>query len=205
MTDHRRPRPTTARDRPAPAAPEDPALLTGEAKFTNDLDIPGALYLAVVRSPYAHARITSHRHVGRRGRCPASSPCYTGADLADAVGRADAVRLAGHRRHEEPGRTTRWRRTRRATSATAWPPCSPRQRRRRPRRDRARSTSSYEPLEAVIDLEDALSDRVVIHEDLGTNTQLHVGAQGRGPPRARSTRRSPPPPTPSASATSSSG
>ena len=28
----------------------------------------------------------------------------------------------------------------------------------------------YEPLEAVIDLEDALSDRVVIHEDLGTNT-----------------------------------
>ncbi len=28
---------------------------------------------------------------------------------------------------------------------------------------------TYEPLEAVIDLEDALSDRVVIHEDLGTN------------------------------------
>ena len=28
----------------------------------------------------------------------------------------------------------------------------------------------YEPLEAVIDLEDALSDRVVIHDDLGTNT-----------------------------------
>ena len=27
----------------------------------------------------------------------------------------------------------------------------------------------YEPLDAVVDLEDALSDRVVIHEDLGTN------------------------------------
>ena len=27
----------------------------------------------------------------------------------------------------------------------------------------------YEPLEAVIDLEDALTDRVVIHDDLGTN------------------------------------
>ena len=38
---------------------EDPALLTGEAKFTNDLHIPGALHLAVLRSPYAHARITS--------------------------------------------------------------------------------------------------------------------------------------------------
>jgi Aerobic-type carbon monoxide dehydrogenase, large subunit CoxL/CutL homologs len=38
---------------------EDPALLTGEAKFTNDLVIPGALHLAVLRSPYAHARIKS--------------------------------------------------------------------------------------------------------------------------------------------------
>ena len=38
---------------------EDPALLTGEAKYTNDLAIPGALHLALLRSPYAHARITS--------------------------------------------------------------------------------------------------------------------------------------------------
>src|SRR5262245_60248502 len=38
---------------------EDPALLTGEARYTNDLNIPGALHLAVLRSPYAHARITS--------------------------------------------------------------------------------------------------------------------------------------------------
>ena len=28
---------------------EDPALLTGEARFTNDLDVPGALHLALVR------------------------------------------------------------------------------------------------------------------------------------------------------------
>ena len=38
---------------------EDPALLTGEAVFTNDMKVPGALHLAVLRSPYAHARITS--------------------------------------------------------------------------------------------------------------------------------------------------
>ena len=43
---------------------EDPALLTGEAKFTNDLNVPGALHLALVRSPYAHARITSIDIVG---------------------------------------------------------------------------------------------------------------------------------------------
>ena len=48
---------------------------------------------------------------------------------------------------------------------------------RRGRRGRS-STTSRSP--AVIDLEDALSDRVVIHEELGTNTSLHVGAQARG-------------------------
>ena len=62
---------------------EDPALLTGEARFTADLDVPGALYLAVVRSPYAHARITSvdtSRAAGAEGVVAV----YTGADLADA-------------------------------------------------------------------------------------------------------------------------
>ena len=38
---------------------EDPALLTGEAKYANDLNIPGALHLVLVRSPYAHAKIKS--------------------------------------------------------------------------------------------------------------------------------------------------
>ncbi len=38
---------------------EDPALLTGEAKFTADLVVPGALYMAVLRSPYGHATIDS--------------------------------------------------------------------------------------------------------------------------------------------------
>ena len=47
----------------------------------------------------------------------------------------------------------------------------------------------YEPLEAVIDLEDALSDRVVIHDDLGTNTSLHVGRSRSRTTRAPSTRR----------------
>ena len=42
--------------------------------------------------------------------------------------------------------------------------------RRGPRRGSTPSTSDYEPLEAVIDLEDAASDRVLVHDDLGTNT-----------------------------------
>jgi len=38
---------------------EDPTLLTGRSNFTDDIRLPGMLHMAFVRSPYAHARITS--------------------------------------------------------------------------------------------------------------------------------------------------
>ena len=38
---------------------EDPRLMTGEAKFLDDVQLPGLLYAAILRSPYAHARIKS--------------------------------------------------------------------------------------------------------------------------------------------------
>ncbi|MBV9971427.1 MAG: xanthine dehydrogenase family protein molybdopterin-binding subunit [Xanthobacteraceae bacterium] len=36
---------------------EDPALLTGRARFVDDLKLPGLLHAAFVRSPHAHARV----------------------------------------------------------------------------------------------------------------------------------------------------
>ncbi len=36
---------------------EDPRLLTGRSLFVDDVDLPGMLHAAFVRSPYAHARI----------------------------------------------------------------------------------------------------------------------------------------------------
>ncbi|MDA0655543.1 MAG: xanthine dehydrogenase family protein molybdopterin-binding subunit [Proteobacteria bacterium] len=38
---------------------EDPVLLRGEGRFTDDIHLPGALYAAMLRSPYGHARIKS--------------------------------------------------------------------------------------------------------------------------------------------------
>ena len=38
---------------------EDPGLLTGRAEFIDNLVLPGMLHCAVLRSPYAHARIRS--------------------------------------------------------------------------------------------------------------------------------------------------
>ena len=36
---------------------EDPTLLTGQGKYVDDIQLPGMLHGALVRSPYAHARI----------------------------------------------------------------------------------------------------------------------------------------------------
>ena len=38
---------------------EDPTLLRGEGRYTDDLNEPGQAYAYIVRSPYAHARILS--------------------------------------------------------------------------------------------------------------------------------------------------
>lgn len=36
---------------------EDPALLRGEGRYVDDINLPGTLHVGFVRSPYAHARI----------------------------------------------------------------------------------------------------------------------------------------------------
>src|SRR5579883_473480 len=38
---------------------EDPRLITGQTRYTDDFQLPGMVYMVVVRSPHAHARITS--------------------------------------------------------------------------------------------------------------------------------------------------
>ncbi len=38
---------------------EDPRLITGHGVYTDDVDVPGMLHVAFVRSPYPHARIKS--------------------------------------------------------------------------------------------------------------------------------------------------
>jgi len=38
---------------------EDPRLLTGKALFVDDVDLPGMLHAAFLRSDYAHARLLS--------------------------------------------------------------------------------------------------------------------------------------------------
>jgi carbon-monoxide dehydrogenase large subunit len=145
---------------------EDPALLSGEARYVDDLVVPGALHLAVLRSPHAHARI---RRIDVSGATalPGVAGAYTGADLrpewaapmpcawpvtadmkspthlpvavdeACYVGDAVAVVVAESA----------------ALAADAL----------------AAIEVDYEELPAVVDLEEALSDQVLVHPSLGTN------------------------------------
>jgi carbon-monoxide dehydrogenase large subunit len=145
---------------------EDARLLTGEARFVDDLAIPGAVWLGMVRSPYAHAHIGSIdasaalevdgvHEVLTAGDLTdawiAAMPCAwpvtpdmkapdhypIAADKACYVGDIVAVVVADSRYAAADG-----------VDAVV---------------------VDYEPLEAVSDLADAASDRVVIHDGLGTN------------------------------------
>ena len=146
---------------------EDPELLTGESKFVDDLVVPGVRFLGMVRSPEAHARITSI-DVSAALATPGVEAVLTGADLRDAwaapmpcawpvtpdmkspehfpvavdkacyVGDIVAVVVADSRYAARDGIDA--------------------------------VVVDYEPLPVVVELEDALSDRVVIHESLGTNS-----------------------------------
>ena len=64
---------------------EDDRLLTGQARFVDDLRVPGALHAMFVRSPYAHARILSIDSEEARA-IEGVVAILTGADLqADGV------------------------------------------------------------------------------------------------------------------------
>jgi carbon-monoxide dehydrogenase large subunit len=63
---------------------EDPRLITGHGKYTDDFSLPGMAHLAVVRSPYAHARIRGIR-TKKALSLPGVLGVFTGRDM-DAAG-----------------------------------------------------------------------------------------------------------------------
>ena len=59
---------------------EDPIFITGEAKYVDDLKLPGMAHVAVLRSPYAHARIKSIE-TSKAAAHPGVIGVYTGKDF----------------------------------------------------------------------------------------------------------------------------
>ena len=61
---------------------EDPRLLTGQALFVDDVQIPGMLHAAFLRSDYAHAVLKGIDVSAARER-PGVVAVYTWEDLGD--------------------------------------------------------------------------------------------------------------------------
>lgn len=145
---------------------EDPALLTGEGKFTNDLNIPGALHLAVLRSPHASATIVKI-DTKAAAALPGVVAVYTGADLQSLWAAPMPCAWAVTTDMKNPPHYPLAAKTVcyvgdgvvaiLATSETA-------------SRDALDLVDvEYKVHKPVVNVEDALSDKNVIHADLGTN------------------------------------
>jgi carbon-monoxide dehydrogenase large subunit len=145
---------------------EDPALLTGEARFIDDLQIPGALWLACVRSPYAHARITGIDTSAALAIAGVVA-VYTGEDLADAWAAplpcawpvTDDMKNPAHYPIAQG----------KANYAGDIVAVVVAESRYAAADGIEGVVVDYEPLEAVVTIEDAETDRLVIHDDCGTN------------------------------------
>jgi carbon-monoxide dehydrogenase large subunit len=61
---------------------EDPRLITGEAKYLEDIQLPGMLAAAILRSPYAHAKIKSI-DTQQAAALPGVVAVFTGQDFKD--------------------------------------------------------------------------------------------------------------------------
>jgi CO/xanthine dehydrogenase Mo-binding subunit len=143
---------------------EDPSLLTGRTEFIGDVQLPGMLHAAILRSPIAHARIT-RVDTSEAKAMPGVVAVLTGADAAQWVNLArsvpegwstpaiasDTVRYVG-----EPVV---------AVAATS----------RYVAEDALECIEvDYEPLEVIADPFAALeSTSPLVHEDQGTNVMMH--------------------------------
>jgi carbon-monoxide dehydrogenase large subunit len=145
---------------------EDPAMLAGESRFIADLPATGALHAALVRSPVAHARVRSIDATGARSM-PGVVAVFTGADLqSEWAGPLPCVWSVTEDMKAPAHLPVAVEKVCHIGDAVAVVLA----RSEYQAHDAAEAVVvEYDPLPVVVDLEDALSDRVVIHDDLGTN------------------------------------
>lgn len=77
---------------------EDPRLITGSSTYVDDIETPGTVHVAIVRSPYAHAEIAGIDTTGAL-EMPGVLAVYTGADLARILKDDYPVRTEGETGH----------------------------------------------------------------------------------------------------------
>jgi aerobic carbon-monoxide dehydrogenase large subunit len=77
---------------------EDPGMITGTAKYIDDLKLPGMAHVAILRSPYAHARIKGI-DTAKASAAPGVIAVYTGKDFEHLPPLPCAWQAAGVENH----------------------------------------------------------------------------------------------------------
>ena len=160
--------------RPTPRL-EDSPLVTGAARWTDNVSVPGTLTLGVVRSPMAHARIAAVDLDAARGH-PDVVAAFTGAELIDTwrarmpVGGPDDA----HRPAEPPVAVDKVRYVGEpvAVVVTSRPEAV---------EDAVELVDvRYDPLPSAGSLEEAVTDHVLLHDDIGTNVAFRHDGRTAG-------------------------
>ena len=155
---------------------EDPRLLTGQALFVDDVDLPGMLHAAFLRSDYAHARVRSIDVSAARTR-PGVVAVYTAEDMGDFWRPGPLIvpppsKVEGivfHARTQIPMVKDKARHIGDPLAVVIAES-------RYIAEDALEDIIvDYEPLEAVVDLEKALEpDAPLVYDDLDSNLAAHV-------------------------------
>jgi aerobic carbon-monoxide dehydrogenase large subunit len=161
---------------------EDQRLITGRTRWTDNISLPGMLHLAMVRSPFAHAKILS---VDTSAATSATNvvAVYTGKDLGEEQGvNANAWPITTEQvtPNHQPMPADRVAYAGEIVAVVV-------ARSAAEARDAAELVDvEYEELPAALDLKEAADDKVLAHPELGTNKsafwQLDSAGQGTGRP-----------------------
>ncbi|USX49596.1 xanthine dehydrogenase family protein molybdopterin-binding subunit [Lentzea sp. HUAS12] len=144
---------------------EDARLITGQTRWTDNIQLTGMLHMAVLRSPVAHARITNI-DVSRATAMPGVALVLTGEDFAAEQGSLPCAWPITEDMKSPPAPAMAVDRVNFAGEAVALVIA-----------DSAYHAADaleaidvdYEDLPVVLDLEEALRDNDLVHPDLGTN------------------------------------
>jgi carbon-monoxide dehydrogenase large subunit len=164
---------------------EDPELLTGASRYTDDIAVPGMLWLSFVRSPFAHARYGTI-DVSKALAMDGVVAAYTAADIEFAAPLFMAFPL---RDLKQP---PHWPLAKDKARYAGDPVAVVVAESRAIAADAAEQVSvDWVPLPAVTDVREALKDGApLVHDDLGTN---HAGTWDFGLDSPAPTRADPTP------------
>ena len=145
---------------------EDPRLITGRARYIDDISLPGTLWAAFVRSPEANAKIISIETSEATDR-PGIRAVFTGEDMTDLAGPLPCAWVPPGVEVQNP---EHWPLVRGAVKHVGDPVAVVIGEDRYAVADAAEGVIvEYETLPAIVDPEKALEGAPFVHESLGTN------------------------------------